>query len=302
MRIRDIKAFTLHMEYPGRKGFVYAGGQVTGRVTSLVRVRTDTGETGWGASYAYPDLAKIIIERHLAPHLVGADPLDIEGHWQKMYGLTRWYGRKGVALSALGGIDIALWDLRGKALGMPLYRLLGGKRNTVPAYASGLFWHDDPKELHAETRRHLQRGFRRVKMRLGRSREYDAAALDAVSTGLDAGSQLIVDGSHRYSMESAEEMGGQLAEHDAYWFEEPFPPEDLHSYVELRRRISVPLAMGENDFGYQGFREMLLAGAVDIAQPDACRAAASRNAAGSEPWPGKRGSRSQRTPGATPWP
>jgi L-alanine-DL-glutamate epimerase-like enolase superfamily enzyme len=111
-----------------------------------------------------------------------------------------------------------------------------------------------------------------VKMRLGRSRAYDRAALDAVAAGLDDGCEMIVDGSHRYRMESAEEMGRNLAERHAFWFEEPFPPEDLDAYSELRRRIDVPLAMGENDFGYQGFREMLLAGAVDIAQPDACRA------------------------------
>ena len=260
------------MEYPGRRGFRYGGGQVTGRVTTLVRVLTDTGMTGLGASYAYPDIVRIIIERHLRPHLIGSDPRDVEALWAKMYSLTRWYGRKGAAISALGALDIAFWDLRGKSLGQPLYMLLGGRRNTVPAYASGLFWQEDVRELEREAARHRDRGFRRVKTRLGYSRNYDVAALEAIRRGVGSEGDILVDGSHRYSLATAEDMGRVLAEHQAFWFEEPFPPEDIDSYVALRSRIAVPLAAGENDFGVQGFREMLRAGALGIAQPDACRA------------------------------
>ncbi|MGA8234722.1 MAG: mandelate racemase/muconate lactonizing enzyme family protein, partial [Candidatus Acidiferrales bacterium] len=190
----------------------------------------------------------------------------------KMYQLTRWYGRKGAAISALGGLDIAFWDLRGKALGKPIYRLLGSDRSNVPAYASGLFWHEDVSALETEAARHRNRGFRRIKMRLGHSEAYDKAAVEAARRGVGRDGDLIVDGSHRYTLETAESMGKFLAAQKVFWFEEPFPPEDIDSYVTLRPRLSVPLAAGENDFGVQGFRESLRAGALDIVQPDACRA------------------------------
>ena len=272
MRIANIDVFNLYFSYPNRMGFRYAGGMVTSRVTSIIRVTTQDGLTGIGAAYSYPDLVRIIVERQLKPMLLGCDPLEIEGLWQKMYQLTRWYGRKGVAISALGALDIAFWDLRGKAAGKPVYQLLGGSKKAVPAYASGLFWHDDVSLLEKETVRHRNRGFRQVKMRLGHSDEYDRAAVAAVRRGLGSGGEMMVDGSHRYTLAIAERMGRFLADQRVFWFEEPFPPEDIDSYVSLRPQLNVPLAAGENEFGLQGFRELLRAGAVDIAQPDASRA------------------------------
>jgi D-galactarolactone cycloisomerase len=271
VRIEDVEVITLRFDYPHGQGFRYAGGLVTSRVTSLVRVRTDSGLVGLGAAYSHPDLVRVIIEGNLRAHLIGEDPLRVEALWDKMYGLTRWYGRKGAAVSAIGGIDIALWDLRGKVKGQPVYRLLGGERGVAPAYASGLFWQDDVSALEREAARHRQRGFKRVKMRLGRSEAYDVAAVAAARRGVGADGAVMVDGSHRYTVEVAERMGKVLADHRVFWFEEPFPPEDIDAYVALRPKLTVPLAAGENEFGTQGFREILRAGAVDIAQPDACR-------------------------------
>jgi L-alanine-DL-glutamate epimerase-like enolase superfamily enzyme len=286
MKIEEIEVINLHFDYPHRRGFRYAGGLVTSRTTSLIRVIADNGMVGLGAAYSYPDIVRVIIGHHLRRLLIGDDPTQTEALWDKMYGLTRWYGRKGAAMSSIGGLDIAFWDLRGKALGRPVYELLGGDRGvashfqavashfqaSAPAYASGLFWHDDVAELEREAARHRENGFRRVKMRLGRDPEYDVAALDAARRGVGPDGDVLVDGSHRYSLETAERMGRALAERRAFWFEEPFPPEDIDSYVALRPRLEMPLAAGENDFGVQGFREMLRAGALDIAQPDACRA------------------------------
>ena len=271
MRIEDVEVVNLRFEYPGGIGFAYAGGRVTARVTSLVLVRTDTGETGIGAAYSHPDLVRTIIEGNLRAHLIGADPSDIDGIWEKLYGLTRWYGRKGAALTAIGGIDIALWDLKGKAAKTPLWRLLGGKRGRALAYASGMFWHDDVRELEREAARHRQRGFHRVKMRLGRSWDYDTEAFKAAVRGVGKDGLVHVDGSHRYEEETAVRFGAILADAGAAWFEEPFPPEDIDRYISLRRRLKVPLAAGENEFGVQGFRELLRAGAIDIVQADACR-------------------------------
>jgi len=188
-----------------------------------------------------------------------------------MYGLTRWYGRKGAAISALGGLDIAFWDIRGKQAGLPIYRLLGSKKDSVPAYASGLLWHDDVNDLEEEAVRHRRNGFRRVKMRLGRSEEYDRAALEAVLRAVP-GDEVMVDGSHQYTLESATRFANFLSSKNIFWFEEPFAPEDIDSFIALRKKVSVPLAAGENEFGVQGFRELLRAGAVDIVQADASRA------------------------------
>ena len=272
MKIEHVEALNLRFEYPEGGGFRYAGGQVTSRVTTIVRVHTNGAHVGIGAAYSHPDLVKLVIERNLAPHLLGRDPREVEELWELMYGLTRWYGRKGAAVSALGGLDIAFWDLRGKAAGKPVWELLGSERDFAPAYASGLFWTDDVAELEREAARHVERGFRRVKMRLGRSADYDLAAVDAARRGAGEGNDVIVDGSHRYSLARAEWLGRELAARKVFWFEEPFPPEDLDAYVALRPRIDVPLAAGENDFGVQGFRELIRAGALDIVQPDASRA------------------------------
>src|SRR5579862_459850 len=224
--IENIEVLNLHMEYPSGKGFRYAGGHVTGRVTTLVRVSTDAGIVGVGASYAYPDIVRIIIEKHLRPHLLGADPREVEALWSKLYGLTRWYGRKGAAISAIGALDTAFWDIRGRSIGQPVYKLLGAGRNTVPAYASGLFWQDDVSALEREAAAHRDRGFRRVKTRLGKNRSYDVAALEAIRRGLGPAGDILVDGSHRYTLTTAEEIGQVLAQHRVFWFEEPFPPED----------------------------------------------------------------------------
>jgi D-galactarolactone cycloisomerase len=271
MRIEDVEVINLRFAYPEGGGFTYAGGRVTARVTSLVLVHTDTDHTGIGAAYSHPDLVRTIVEGNFRAHLIGADPADIEGIWDKLYGISRWYGRKGAALTAISGVDIALWDLRGKAARTPVWRLLGGRTGRVEAYASGMFWRDDLKALEREAARHRDRGFRRVKMRLGRSWDYDTQALAAAVRGVGRDGAVHVDGSHRYELEAAIRFGALLSSAGAAWFEEPFPPEDLDRYVALRRRLKVPLAAGENEFGVQGFRELVRAGAIDIVQADACR-------------------------------
>jgi D-galactarolactone cycloisomerase len=272
VKITDVEVLNLHFDYPPGQGYRYAGGTVTSRTTSIVRIHTDTGEVGIGSAYSYPDLVRVIVEQHLRPHLLGADPCQVEQLWDKMYSLTRWYGRKGVGLSALGGIDIALWDLRGKAVGKPVYQLLGGTRGPgVPAYASGLFWTDDVGDLVEEAARHRDAGFRRVKTRLGRGYEYDLAAVHAIRQGLGQDGEILVDGSHRYTVADVEAFAVAARGLDLYWFEEPFAPEDIESYVEARGMMPWPLAAGENEFGVQGFRELFRLQAVDVAQPDACR-------------------------------
>jgi L-alanine-DL-glutamate epimerase-like enolase superfamily enzyme len=271
MKIDHIEVVNLHFAYPTERRFRYAAGTCTGRLTSLVLVHTDTPHVGIGSAYSHPGMVHQVVKGQLEPLLIGTDPREVEARWEEMYGITRWYGRKGAAMSALGGLDVAFWDLRGKAAGKPVWELLGGTRGTCPAYASALLWKDDVGQLAEEAAGHLTRGFRRMKMRLGRTEEHDRAAVIAVRQVLGNDNDLLTDGSMRYPLAAARRVGEFLAGQRAFWFEEPFPPEDLDSYAALRGTVGVRLAAGENEFGVQGFREVIRARAVDIVQPDASR-------------------------------
>jgi L-alanine-DL-glutamate epimerase-like enolase superfamily enzyme len=273
MRIQAIE--TVHLLHRYQTPFVYGGGVCTGRLTSLVIVQTDTPHSGLGAVYSHPALVEIVIKQQLEPMLLGQDPRLVEEHWRTMYGLTRWYGRKGAAMSAIGGIDTALWDLRAKAAGKPLRKLFNpSARDTCPVYASGLLWKDSVAELATEASGYLEQGYRRMKMRLARSDEYDVAALRAVRTAIGPHNDLMIDAVMRYDLPTAARMAKVMADHGVLWFEEPFAPENIDGYLALSptaRSLGLRVSTGENEFGVQGFAEWINRGAVDIVQPDVSR-------------------------------
>ena len=151
-----------------------------------------------------------------------------------MYNVTRWFGRKGVALSTLGGIDIALWDIRGKAAGKPIYEMLGACRHSVPAYASALLWRDNPNDLRSEAARYIEDGFRAMKMRLGRTVDYDLEALTAVRQTIGPRNRLMVDANARYTLAAAQRLAPVFKEQGVFWLEEPFQPEALDDFRALR--------------------------------------------------------------------
>lgn len=269
MRIERLEL--IHLLHRYETPFVYGGGTCTGRLTSLVRVHADNGLSGIGSVYSHPALVEIVIKRQLEPLLIGQDPSDIESLWRMMYGITRWYGRKGAAVSALGGIDVALWDLKAKAAGKPLRKLLSADaRDQCPAYASALLW-QDVKSLADEARRHVEHGYRRMKMRVARGEEYDVSAIRAVRKAIGPDNDLMVDAVMRYDLSTARRMANVLAENRVFWFEEPFPPEEFDQYLKLRNDFPVRLACGENEFGADGFSPWIDAHAVDIVQPDVSR-------------------------------
>lgn len=262
---------TIHLRYLYDKPFVYGGGICTGRLTTLVVVHCDSGISGIGSVYSHPAIIEIVIKQQLEPLLVGQDPSDVESLWRLMYGVTRWYGRKGAAMSALGGIDTALWDLKARIAGKPLRKLLSADaRSKCPAYASALLW-QDVDLLACEATAHLEHGFRRMKMRAARSEEYDVAAIQAIRKAIGPDNDLMVDAVMRYDLAAARRMARVMAENRVFWFEEPFPPEDPDSYLALRDGLAVRLACGENEFGCQGFRPWIDARLVDIVQPDVSR-------------------------------
>ena len=270
MKITGIEVFSLRFEYAEGKGFRYSGGLCTARVTTIVLARTDTEHIGIGSCYTHPGMAHLVIEHQLAPHLMGRDPRQTEELWNLMYDLTRWYGRKGAAISALGALDVAFWDLKGKSENAPVYQLLGGTKNSCPAYASALLW-QDAESAAREASTLASKGWKRMKMRMGQGEEKDLANLRAIRAAIGNDIDLMCDAGMRLDIPTAQRIAKVLEAENVFWFEEPFEPEDLDSYRALHGTITTRVAAGENEFGVQGFRDLISPRAVDIAQPDASR-------------------------------
>ena len=169
MKISDIRAIPL--SYRCEPPYGSAGGMQASRGALLVEVETDGGITGIGEAGVGGGSTKHVIEQQLRPMLVGEDPLLIEGLWQKMFARTRQFGRRGIVMNAISGVDIALWDIAGKAAKLPVYRLLGACRDRVEAYASGGFYQEGKSadDLAGEAEGYRARGFRGMKMKIGRN-------------------------------------------------------------------------------------------------------------------------------------
>lgn len=269
MIIENIELIHLKCRY--RTPFVYGGGTCTGRLTTLVKVHATGGHYGLGSIYSHPALVEIIVKQQLEPVLLGLDLSDLDSIWRLMYGVTRWYGRMGAAVSALGGIDVALWDLKSKLAGKPLRHLLSPQaRDDCAVYASGLLW-QDIASLQQEASKHLEDGFRRMKMRIARSDDYDAAAIRAVRKTIGPANDIMVDAVMRYDLATAQRLMPVFAENKVFWLEEPFSPEDKASFAKLKSLADVPIACGENEFGTHGFAPWIDGRLVDIVQPDVSR-------------------------------
>jgi len=279
MKITAVRAHCLAsaLEQP----FAFSQGWVRSRGACLVEVQTDHGLTGWGEALCQglqpPQIAAAAIEHALAPLLVGEDPRQIEPLWQRMYMRTRDYGMKGAMLAAVSGADIALWDLAGKALGQPVWRLLGGAfRERVQVYATGFYrikGQGEAPRLAEEAVQRAGEGFRFLKIKLGFGVDDDLAVMHAVSRAIEGrGLRMMIDTNHAYGVADAARLGRALAPLDLRWYEEPVAAEDLAGYRELRAKLDAPIAGGENEFAAWGFRSLFEARAVDIAQPDVCAA------------------------------
>ena len=275
MKITDLLAYPLRC--PLNVPFAYSQRWFQARTALLVKVVTDEGLEGWGEVFchdAWPAVAALI-ERVLKPLIVGQDALAVEVVWDTLYNWTRDYGQKGLTTAALSGIDIALWDILGKAAGLPVSRLLGGNfRDSVQAYATGLYLTDaaidDPSVLAREAERYIDQGFQAVKMKVGFGIQQDTAAVALVRDAIGDSVDLMVDANHAYDAATAIALGRSLEQQSLAWFEEPVVPEDIAGYQTVRRALTIPIAGGEAEFTRYGFRELIRRGAVDIIQPDLC--------------------------------
>lgn len=265
------------LKSPLAEPFAFSQGWVRQRSATLVEMFTDAGITGWGEAFAQglepPEIAAAAIDAALRPLVIGADPLDTEVLWHRMYHQTRDYGRKGSVVAAISAIDIALWDIAGKHYGVPVHRLLGGAfRTRVRPYATGFYrirGQGEAERLAEEALRHFEAGFSMMKVKLGYGVDDDVACMEAIGRAIQGKPvRLMVDTNHAYGRADALRLGRALEDYDLRWYEEPVAPEDVAGYVEMRQKLAIPIAGGENEHTLYGFRQFLGAGAVDIAQPD----------------------------------
>jgi len=254
----------------------------------IIKVYTDEGIVGYGEVDSSPQAVKAIIDapvshrlcQGLGQTLIGEDPLEIDRLWEKMYFNSTFYGRRGAAIHAMSGIDIALWDIRGKAFNQPIYKLLGGKfRSKVRAYAS-LLMPDTPQECYAEGAKWVEQGFTAVKFGwggFGQSFKQDVALVQAAREALGPDVDLMLDIGFIPSADVPVEAASRalllqaIEDYEPYWVEEPLYPDDLEGYRKLAESTNTRIACGENETTRYGFKQLIEIGKVDVVQPDVTR-------------------------------
>lgn len=274
-----IKKVTCHVvAAPVQRPFTSSRGWLyKTRGSCIVEVETTDGIVGWGECYGPSAVAKAYIETQFGPRIIGRDAFDVEVIWEDLYNRIKDYGGKGMAASALSGIDIALWDIIGKATGRPIHKLIGGAhRSEVTCYATGLYFIDMDRlveEAVEEARGYVDEGFTAVKMKIGLGDpKLDIRRVAAVREAVGDTTRLMVDANHCMTVPQAIRIGRELEALDIEWFEEPISPEDIDGYVEVTRALDMAVAGGENEMTRWGFRDIVVRKAMDIIQPDVCAA------------------------------
>ncbi|MDH6265183.1 D-galactarolactone cycloisomerase [Rhizobium sp. SG_E_25_P2] len=241
------------------------------RAHVLVEIVCDNGLTGWGECLG-PARPNASVVAAYTPWLLGADPLETEKIWATLYNALRDQGQRGLTMTALSGIDIALWDIKGKHFGVPISTLLGGRfRDHVRAYATGSFKRDGVDRIEdnvTEVRRYQTEGFGASKIKIGFGVDQDLRVVRAVRDAVGPDFRLMVDANHGYDTLEAIRFGRAAAELDIDWFEEPVVPEHLAAYREVKANQLIPVAGGETWQGRFAMKEPVETRAVDILQPD----------------------------------
>ena len=271
MKITDVT--TTELFYPDvgpvQSGTALAAASGWGRL--FVHIKTDEGTEGLGVGEASPG-ARGVVESGLRDLLLDRDPFDIERLWSDMFWRARRFGRAGIGLHALSAVDIGLWDLKAKALGLPLYKLLGPFTDTVPVYGSGGWANLNTADLTANMTAFVEQGVKRVKMKVGkdfgRSEREDIERVAAVREAVGDNVALYIDANSAYYPKQAIYMAEEFARYQVGWFEEPVLADDVDGLAEVRRAIPIPVATGENEYTKHGFRQLITGGGVDIVQPD----------------------------------
>lgn len=277
MKITNVEAIILRQ--PGEILMIGDGSQDT----VLIKIETDEGITGWGECDSSPYVVKTIVDcppshvvcRGLKDILMGQDPFDVEKIWNDMYRGSYYYGRRSVGIHAMSGIDIALWDIMGKAAGRPVHKLLGGRINSrLRAYASMLM-PDTEEEVVQKAKEYMAKGFTAIKFgwgALGESREKDIRLVKAAREAMGEEADLMLDIGYLWkNSKYAEMMCKELEPFHPYWIEEPIISDDVQGFSRLTPKTTLRIASGEELTGLYEFRELIEKGGVDIVQPDMSR-------------------------------
>jgi len=245
---------------------------------TVVEVETDEGIVGIGNVALAPRIAKQIIDLYLTPLVVGQDPFDYEYLWQRMYRNTHAWGRKGVGMAAISAIDIAIWDIMGKAVGKPVFKLLGGRtKEKIPVYASKLY-KTDLDEMQREAQSYVDQGFTMFKMRFGygprdgvQGVQENLKSVEAVREVVGYENDLMLECYMGWNLEYAKRILPKLEKFEPRWLEEPVIADDIDGYAELNQLTSIPISGGEHEFTSYGFKQLLEKKAVSVIQYDTNR-------------------------------
>ena len=286
VRIRNIEAFIVDVAL--ERAFLGATHPLQRIGEIIVKVHTDEGITGIGNAHGTPmKRVAALIQEDLAPMLIGQDALDFERHWQQMFSssmvrqnkqpsdsagsLPKGVG-KAQLMAAIGGIDIALWDILGQACGKPVWQLLGGARTRVPAYATGGYYREDGKAdgLEAEFGGYVEQGFRAVKLKAGGLEpEQDVERARVVRDTIGPDVELYIDATRGWTVDEAIRAGRLYEELDVAWFEEPVPwYDDVAGLAEVARHVRIPITAGESEYTKQGVRDLILRGGIRVTNFD----------------------------------
>ena len=240
----------------------------------MVRVIDTAGQEGLGYTYTVHNIGASAIRRVIAsdlePLLLGADPTAVNKLWEKMWWHLHFVGRGGITTFAMAAIDIALWDLRGKHEGQPLWRLIGGNTREVQAYAGGIDLDLPIEALFSQTRTFLSKGFHAIKMKVGRRcLSEDIERVGAMRDFLGPDVPLMVDANMRWEVDETVQAARALAKFDLYWLEEPTIPEDIQGHARIVREGGIPIASGENLHSVCEFETLMKWGKVHFPEPDA---------------------------------
>ncbi|GAY25747.1 hypothetical protein ATG_09500 [Desulfurococcaceae archaeon AG1] len=280
MRITGVEAYVLryYVDKPVT-GFRSHYADISSRIghgfaVVYVKITTDEGITGWGEAIAReaPSASASVINELFRPLLLGRDPLDHEVLWEELFSVMRVRGHfTGYYIEALSGVDLALWDIKGKYFGKPVSKLLGGLfRDRVKAYASSIVFMK-PEDAAREAAKLLEHGFRYIKVKVGRGFDMDREVIKAIRDSLGSEVEIMADANTAYNVATAVRVGRMLERYEAVWFEEPVPPDNIDAYVEITRTLDIPIAAAETLFTKYQWLMFMQRKAMDIAMPDIAR-------------------------------
>jgi len=274
VKITDVRAIRLRATIPAEGQVTSRSGVRESRTTALVRVDTDADIHGLGSCSGNGAIVQFILERVIKTAVVGMDPTDIDAIWRKLYfgARARQLGLRGIGFVALSGFDVALWDIRGKAEGVPVYKLLAEKpREQVEVYATALY-PDEIRKVVARALALAEQGYRGIKMKIGFDVAGDIERVRAVRAAVGPKFPLMSDANMGYDLPTAERAAQALAELGVGWLEEPMFFADAESHARLKRASKIPIALGENLHTRYDFEQFIARNAVDVLQPDVARA------------------------------